>query len=333
VAWDPIQWTIKWRAKNLFYAMSFKRSRQSTADSSSIGGSRAGNSGGGKPKPKKKRGTTQYRYWMLTINAELHWIPHLPQSVRWLKCQLEKGESTSYFHWQVVVSFPKKVSFKRLREVFGPGIHFEETRSAAANEYVWKEETCVNVAYRYEFGEPAFQRGSVADWSRIVEAAKGNNLSVIPDDIFVRYYGALRRIAADYAVPAAMERTAVVFWGKTGVGKTHRAWQEAGMGAYPKNPRTKWWDGYRGHQHVIIDEFSGAVHITYLLQWLDKYPLFLEVKGSHTPSLIRKIWITSNLDPEKWYRDPIAGTLVNCDSEEQLRALMRRIEVIKFPQD
>ena len=35
-----------------------------------------------------------------------------------------------------------------------------------------------------------------------------------------------------------------VFWGDTGSGKSHTAWEEAGVAAYSKDPTTKWWDGY-----------------------------------------------------------------------------------------
>jgi len=66
----------------------------------------------------------------------------------------------------------------------------------------------------------------------------------------------IRTIAADFAEPAGMERTVVVFCGRTGTGKSRRAWEEAGLGAYPKDPRTKFWDGYRDQSHVVIGNMN-----------------------------------------------------------------------------
>lgn len=77
-----------------------------------------------------------------------------------------------------------------------------------------------------------------------------------------------------------MERKVYVFWGPTGTGKSRRAWDEAGPDAYPKDPRSKFWDGYNGHSNVVLDEFRGAIDVSHLLRWFDRYPVLVEVKGS-----------------------------------------------------
>lgn len=92
-----------------------------------------------------------------------------------------------------------------------------------------------------------------------------------------------------------------MFWGPTGVGKSRRAWENAGIGAYPKDPRTKFWDGYNDHQHVVIDEFRGGIDIAHLLRWCDRYPVNVEIKGSSVCLSAKKIWITSNISPRDWY--------------------------------
>lgn len=109
-----------------------------------------------------------------------------------------------------------------------------------------------------------------------------------------------------------------MFWGATGVGKSRRAWAEATFDAYPKDPRTKFWDGYRGQEHVVIDEFRGGIDVSHLLRWLDRYPVNVEIKGSSTTLCAKKFWITSNLPPEQWYPDLDEATKL---------ALLRRLNV------
>lgn len=116
-----------------------------------------------------------------------------------------------------------------------------------------------------------------------------------------------------------MTRMIHVFIGPTGTGKSHRAWQEASYDAFPKDPRTKFWDGYQGQEHVVMDEFRGAIDISHMLRWCDKYPVIIEVKGSSTVLKAKTIWITSNLDPSLWYPDVDAQTL---------QALLRRLTVV-----
>lgn len=118
-----------------------------------------------------------------------------------------------------------------------------------------------------------------------------------------------------------MERTTVAFWGPTGTGKSRTAWDEAGMDAYPKDPRTKWWDGYTGQEHVVVDEFRGGIDVAHLLRWLDRYPVLVETKGGSIPLRATKFWFTSNLDPRNWYPD--------LDAETQA-ALIRRLEIKHF---
>jgi len=256
----------------------------------------------------------QARYWLLTI-PHANFTPYLPPQCNYIKGQLELAES-GFLHWQVVVSFRRKVRLGGVRAVFGE-YHAEATRSEAAVAYVWKEATSIG-GTQFELGQAAIKRGNDKDWESIREAARTNQLDSIPADIYVRNYNSLKRIAMDHLAPAPIERTVVVYWGPTGVGKSRLAWEQAGMDAFPKDPRTKFWDGYRGHKNVVIDEFRGDIDISHVLRWFDRYPVIVEVKGSSTVLAANKIWITSNVSPESWYPLLDASTRA---------ALMRRLEV------
>ena len=257
-------------------------------------------------------------YWILTI-PEDEFEPHLPEGCAYIKGQKERGEETGYLHWQVLVVLCAKGSLSTIKNIFGEGIHAELSRSSASNEYVWKEDT--RVGEQFEFGRLPFKRNDAKDWDRIWEDAKAGNLDSIPADVRLQHYRTLRTIKADFSVPQAMVRECFVYCGRTGTGKSRRAWDEAGLLAYPKDPRTKFWDGYRDQEHVVIDEFRGSIDISHLLRWLDRYPCLVEIKGSATSLVATKIWITSNVHPEFWFPDLDQATR---------EALMRRLQITYF---
>jgi hypothetical protein len=269
----------------------------------------------------------QGRYWILTI-PEGGFEPRLPNGVQLIKGQLEEGGNTGYRHWQIFLILEKKGSCNTIRTLFGPQAHAELTRSGAAETYVWKEETAIPET-QFQFGNKAFLRNryfyaliqSKTDWDDVWDYATKGDLLSIPANIRVSHYRTIRAIRSDYASPAGMERTCYVFWGKTGTGKSRRAWQEAGLDAYPKDPNTKFWCGYKGQEHVVIDEFRGAISVSHLLRWLDRYPVMVEIKGSSVAFNANKIWITSNIDPRSWYPDL---------DLETYQALLRRLTITHY---
>lgn len=261
----------------------------------------------------------QGRYWLLTIPQHC-FTPYLPNACTFIRGQLERGGTSGFLHWQILVLFRRAVRLRAVKSVFGAECHAELSRSAAADEYVHKDDTAV-ANTRFQLGERPVKRNSKTDWGHVMQLARSGKLADIPDDVAVRYFGQLLRIGAHFATPEPMERRTFVYWGATGLGKSRRAWAEGGLDAYPKIPSTKFWDGYRGQEHVIIDEFRGAVSIEHLLRWLDRYPVLVEIKGSAVPLVAKKVWITSNLPPEKWYPDLDALTL---------NALTRRLEITHF---
>lgn len=266
----------------------------------------------------------QARYWLLTLSTNANpwtpavWSGGLPAGMQQVRGQKEVGAG-GFEHWQLVVSYAKKVGLRRVQSDFGPG-YAAPTLSDRARSYVWKEDTRVPET-NFELGTLAVRRNSDTDWDDIRRVALSGNLLEIPSDIYVRCYHQLRSIGKDHLRPVAMDRTCYAFWGATATGKSHRAWEEAGADAYPKDPNTKFWDGYDGQTHVVIDEFRGLISISNLLRWLDKYPVIVEIKGSSVPLKSRTIWITSNLEPAKWYPDL---------DQETLDALLRRLTVTQF---
>lgn len=260
----------------------------------------------------------QYRHFLLTI-PENDWTPDLHELWGYCKGQLEEGEG-GYRHWQVYAVARRPTTVTGFKRNLPRTAHVEPTRSQAARDYVWKENTRVS-GTPFELGTLNIRRNNATDWALVRAAAQSGDLVRIPDEIFVRHYGNLRRIAADYSRPVAIERSCEVYWGTTGTGKTRMAWEKAGLEAYAKDPCTKWWCGYSGQESCIIDEFRGTINISHLLRWLDRYPVRVEAKGSSMPLLVKTFYITSNLDPRLWYQDV---------DQQTIDALLRRIRITHF---
>lgn len=94
-----------------------------------------------------------------------------------------------------------------------------------------------------------------------------------------------------------------LYIGDPGTGKSRRAmskypeayWLPKGQGG------SSWFDGYDGHEHIIIDDFYGWLPYDLLLRMADRYPLLVPTKGAHVPFLAKVIIITSNKKWDQWY--------------------------------
>lgn len=265
----------------------------------------------------------QHKFWILTIKQSSWTVPaELPEGVSFLKGQLERGVESGYTHFQLVVAFTKAVSLQACKRTFSNDAYCEPSRSAAANEYVHKDDTSIPGS-RFELGSLPLKRNSKRDWEKIKQLAQENKLDEIEPDIYLRHYGNLKKIAFDNCRPVVRGVQSVnVYWGETGAGKTKKVFEECGDNYYIKSSSTKWWDGYHSQENIIMDEFTGQVSIEHLLKWLDRYPCSAEIKGGQVYLNTKSFWITSNLSPDEWYPDAI---------DEQKKALRRRFtNVIHF---
>lgn len=85
----------------------------------------------------------QARYWILTI-PHADFLPYKPPTVTYIRGQLERGSGTNqYLHWQLCIGFERKQRLRYVKSLFGNSAHAEPTRSDAAREYVWKDDTAI----------------------------------------------------------------------------------------------------------------------------------------------------------------------------------------------
>jgi hypothetical protein len=113
------------------------------------------------------------------------------------------------------------------------------------------------------------------------------------------------------------------YWGASGAGKSHRAFQDFDPRRCYVFPNDGgWWDGYSGQETVIINEFRGGIPYSELLDLCDKWPKSVRRRGREpVPFLAQRLIVTSVLRPDEVY-----SGLAENDSLEQL---YRRFELVE----
>jgi len=201
-------------------------------------------------------------------------------------------------------------------------LHVEQRRGTRdqAIAYVKKE------GKFFEYGEPPKQ-GNRTDLIEVSNKLKsGCKLSTIIEEdtpTYIKFHKGIEKVRGHYLKKESTNFRKVetwLFWGKTGTGKTRKAFEIAGKDFYKLDcANNVWFDGYDGEKTLIIDDFYGWVKFGSLLNLLDDYQLRLEVKGAFTYANWERVIITSNKPHTNWYKD--LNTI-------QIEALERRLNHI-----
>lgn len=113
----------------------------------------------------------------------------------------------------------------------------------------------------------------------------------------------------------------IVLWGDTGVGKTRFVMNQIMDLTFWSPGDYKWFDGYKGQDVVLFDDYRGEYPLALFLKLTDRYPMSVPVKGNFTNWCPKKIYITSNCSPSVWYKDA---------DNRSLEAFWRRLDVVHF---
>lgn len=234
----------------------------------------------------------------------------------------EVGESGTP-HLQGFVQFASGKSLSAAKRAL-PRAHLEVRKGSItqAVEYCQKDGDFHEVGTR-----PLDSAGKGSNekerWENVRELARAGRVEEIDADVYVRFYGTLRRIAKDHmaAVSDLEGCCGEWYWGVPGAGKSYIARQE-NPGAYLKMAN-KWWDGYQGEDVVIMDECelsAGNWAGHHLKIWADRYAFIAEIKGEARRIRPKKIIVTSNYSLEQ-----IFGI-----DDQLVSALKRRFKVKHF---
>jgi hypothetical protein len=264
-------------------------------------------------------------------------IPFDVEQMHYLVYQRERGENGTE-HYQGYVELKKRLRLNQVKALLGSDtIHIEARRGTAqeASDYCKKDDSRMDGFEPVEFGE-----------MKTTEPGKRNDLKEFKDavmsgskrkrDLVEEHFNVLARYPKFYDTLTMINRpkrtvdlTVTLLYGETGLGKTRKVMDLHGddeeLFVAPLNNGTMWYDTYDGHKKVLIDDFAGAashISLTALLRLLDRYPVLVPTKGSHTWWLPDHIYITTNILPKDWYKWE--------NREEQYKALARRFHRVEW---
>lgn len=268
----------------------------------------------------KKQCSIQSRNWQFTDFKNLN-IDNIydryKDIIRYIAYGKEICPTTGKEHNQGWIQFINKKRFNGVKKIFGcKSIHIEPCQGSEYDN----EKYCAKDGKFKSFGN-FVSMGERTDFEQIkLKLDQNKPLIEVANDHFsdfIRYSKGIkeyRALVLQKMCQGFRKVEVIVLQGKTGLGKTRKAMEEATYKI--EGGKLQWWDGYEGEKCICIDEFANQVPITELLNLLDGYQLRLSVKGSHTYANWNKVYITTNLRKREWYP---------CANEEHRRALFRRI--------
>lgn len=257
--------------------------------------------------------------WCFTLNNPLDEIDLTQDdNILYAIYQLELSESGTY-HYQGYIMLEKKKRLSYLQDLI-PGAHFEVSRGTPeqARAYCSKEDTRVAPPYEIGIFPAKKNQGKRNDLEEVHSALKAGLTQVdyVEDhfSIWIRYPNLIenykRAIGASRSQDTPIDCQLLI--GPPGTGKSryaeHLARERFGPDGFFRKPPGKWWDGYVGQLGVIYDDFRGSsMSFTDFKLTVDRYPLRVEIKGTTCDLAASTFYITTNTEPNTWWKDEVTG--------------------------
>lgn len=176
--------------------------------------------------------------------------------------------------------------------------HIEVAKGTAAQNitYCTKDSpACV------EFGEVPRGQGKRTDLDDVVTKIQaGDNIRDIISShgsSYIKFSNGIEKLYAFSQIPRNSMTIGYWLHGATGTGKSRWA-HENFPDAYWKLPDCKWFDGYRGQETIIIDDYrpTKEMSLQFILRMVDRYPMTVEIKGAHVNFAPKRVIFTSPKD-------------------------------------
>lgn len=295
---------------------------------------------------------SQSRKWLLTINNPMkHGFNHdvikdiigRMKSVSYWCMSDEIGNKTHTDHTHIFIYSHGGIRFSTLKDRFPPADLQMCVGSALQNmQYVsktgkWegdvKQDTVVEGSFE-EFGELPFerqgQRNDLADLYTMVKSGMSDYeiLEEMPDALVQidRLEKVRQVIRSEQYRTVRRELDVTYIWGRTGTGKTRSVMDQYGYDrVYRVTDYLHPFDGYKGQDVLVFEEFRSSLLLPDMLKYLDGYPLDLPCRFSNKVACYTKVYITTNITLFEQYPD------AQRREYDSWLAFLRRLDcVVKF---
>lgn len=239
----------------------------------------------------------------------------------------EKHQDGS-LHLHVLAQSKKKFDIRNARvldlEGYHPSIETARGTYEQVRTYMTKEDS-----EPWEFGEADKIMGKRSDKTK--EGIKERNALLLSKplvelvkegEVRLESYVSMKKNIAQFKMDELkigdyMERRCLWLYGPPGCGKSR--WCRENFPGFFTKPQNKWWDGYKGEEVVVLDDYDTPTLSHYLKIWADVYSFYGEVKGGTVACNYKIFIVTSNYMPHEIWTDEKDRILVD--------AICRRFEI------
>lgn len=165
------------------------------------------------------------------------------------------------------------------------------------------------------------------DWAfALDQLERGKGVLSVVDEKphMMRYISALRQLESEKEVKmqeAWRDIHTSYIWGAAGVGKSRAIMEKHGHeNVYRVTDKKNPWDGYRGEEVVVFEEYRSNFGVENMLNWLDGYPIMLPCRYANRPAKFTRVYLVTNIP--LW--EQFEGVQMN--HKETWGAFLRRID-------
>lgn len=245
-----------------------------------------------------------------------------PTIMHYLVYQLEISKSGTP-HFQGYMELKKKCRLAKVKEMLdSQTVHVETRRgtSKEASDYCKKTEPQpggrVPGTEYHEFGRMKVvapgKRNDIEEFKNAVMGEKKRKRELIDEHagMIAKYPKFYHDMWSMIQPERVNELKVYLLIGPPGCGKTrtvHEAFKnkKEDLWRAPVSNGTMWFDRYDGHPAALFDDFTGAsthMRLDNFLNIIDRYPLFVPIKGCHSWWMPDVIFITTNIYPRDWFK-------------------------------
>lgn len=294
-----------------------------------------------KGKKKEYKGHGQRaRCWVFTNfqNVEMGLKLNEIKDARYILYQEELCPSTKKPHLQGYVQFNNPIEKRQVQKRINRGKIWCKPAKGEPDQchiYCTKDESAARNGNEKEEGKMTKQ-GNRTDIQELRLSVVRNPYIKINDlwrthgNTFVRCPNLVKELKQERQQEKSKEfrQNKVIIWlGDPGRNKTRSVLYDEkdkpkdNVYRITKPTKDLWWTGYMGEETLVIDDFTGWISYEVMLQITDGHQERLDIKGSFTYAMWKKVIIISNMEFKKWWPEQW--------HEDKYLALQRRIFEMK----